>query len=49
MDTGYKWNVGGVIVGIILGLFAIFGIVASQTASAGDPGFNSVVSYNDPS
>lgn len=43
------WNVGGAVVGIVLGLLSILGIVTSQTSAKEDQSHSSVIAYDEAS
>lgn len=47
MTETSMWNVGGAIVGIVLGLLSILGIVTSQTSLKQDQTHSSVISYDE--
>ena len=49
MTESKMWNVGGVVVGVILGLLSVLGIVTSQTSAKVDQPRTSVIAYDEAS
>ncbi len=49
MTESKMWNVGGVVVGVILGLLSVLGIVTSQTSANVPQTNSSVISYDEAS
>ncbi|GAA2075629.1 hypothetical protein IDH50_11955 [Aeromicrobium tamlense] len=47
MSENAVWTIGGSAAGIILGILAVLGIVASQTAVKQDQTHSSVIAYDE--
>lgn len=49
MNENAVWTIGGTVAGIILGILAVLGIVASQTSVKQQQTYSSVIAYDEAS